>query len=409
MTLTTRSLLGWLAAFAAGAVVGVAGHHWLQRPGTDEHPEPAGEHAADTTVLTLADAAVAQAGITTGAPAPVAAGTEQRLEGRLELDPSASSTVRAPVAGTLHLRAEPLHLGDLLEADTTIAQIVPRLSAIEQLDLQQRRQQAAIEVEAATSAAELAAKNLARIEAVNRGEPNLAEAVVEEATERVRQAELRRTAARQMVATLNGDTTVLAMQTPAAGTIVEIAAHDGESVEAGQPVLHLARFEALLARLPLQPGLDLRAPPGQIRLRLVRTPARDLAATFVMLASASAGTSELPALVYRLSGPATDLRPGDAVSAFLPAPGPGAPAFLLPPTAVFRHLGQAFVFVRTGGSGGNQLFRRVRVEVVDWTTGELRVMFPGLGADEPAHLDVVTTGAVDLLAHELRGQTAEGG
>ncbi|MEO6593740.1 MAG: efflux RND transporter periplasmic adaptor subunit, partial [Planctomycetota bacterium] len=408
------SIVGWLLVFAAGAAAGVAGYYWLQRstvagePHAHADKEPAEQEPTDPDVVTLADELVARAGITIGAPIPIAAGREQRLEGRIELDPWATVTLRAPASGTLRLRASPLRIGDAVTSNTVVADLVPRLSAVEQLDLRQRRQQAEVEVGAATSAAALATKNLARIEAVNRGEANVAEAVVEEATERVRQAELRRTAASRLLSTLTDDATTLPMLAPGAGTIVEIAAHDGEAIEAGQPMLRLANFEALLARLPLQPGVNLDTPPPQLRLQLVRSPERPLIATFVLLDGASVGTTQ-PALVYRLSTPPADLRPGDAVSAFLPLPGEAPPTFSLPPSAVFRHLGQAFVFVRTAASDGHQQFRRQRVEIVDWTGNDLHVTVPPPAPDDPSHLDVVTTGAVDLLSQELRGQAPEGG
>jgi hypothetical protein len=321
--------------------------------------------------------------------------------GRLEEDPSRSFVVRAPVAGTVQTPAGGAgwpSAGETLTAGQEVGLIEPRIAPAEQIALTTQLTGARSDADSATAAAEASQAAYERARVLNADDKNVSDRVLEEARARLEAERARLNSARTTIRTLEN---ALRVSGPAAyrlavnagGTVVETMARPGESVEAGLPLLRISRLDRLVARVDLPVGQNL--PQSAMLARIVPAaheseviPADRIAATSV-IDPKSPGESFL----FRLREGRFGLRPGLAVTAYLPQPGPSKQGFTIPPAAVVRLSGKAYVYLQT--AAGSFVRREIKVEspVASgyFVTGRLA-----------ASDYIVITGAQTLLSEEFK-------
>jgi hypothetical protein len=161
-------------------------------------------------------------------------------------------------------------------------------------------------------------------------------------------------------------------------------------------VERLLRKELALLRLELPAGATLKETPARARVQALGV-VEPLQAEFVSEAPTVDPKTQGRALFYQVVAPATTLRPGAAVSAFL-ATGEGTrPGWRFPAGAVVRHLGATWIYLQTGA----EQFERTLVSL-DRLTAEGWITAVAL----PADARLVITGPQQLLAEELKSQIA---
>jgi len=406
-----KRILGWTVALAVLAVA--AG--LLLWSYVSHHAELTSEAAGDAAiknpakvaqeggepVVTLDDDVQERMGVRAEAVVPMTRRQQVVAYGVLEEDNAGSFVLRAPLAGTIQGadgKAWPA-AGETIADGVRLGQIEPRLSPADRVNLNDRLAAAQADVE--TSRAPLAADQsaLGRVRTLNADDKNVSDRAVQEAEARVAAEQARLNGAQQSVRLL---TTALASSRDAAlpleiargGVVVEVLAHPGESVESGQALLRIARFDKLLARVDVPAGETVA--PGLTSASIVPlgNEARPLTGERVGFASSVDPKTQGQPFVFRVTDSSGALRPGLSVTAYLEAPGAARSGAVAPRSAVIWQTGKTWVYVQTE----KEKFARREVVLEDpasdgWFTRSLK---PG---DK-----VVTRGAQMLLSEEFKSQ-----
>ncbi len=325
--------------------------------------------------------------------------------GHLEEDPSRSFIVRAPVAGTMQIPAGGTwpSVGQTLAPGQEVGLIAPRIAPAERIALTTQLTGAQSEGDSAAAAVEAAVAAFERARILNADGKNVSDRVLEEARARLGAERARLDSARTTVRNLENS---LRTSGPAAsrltaetgGTVMEMMARPGESVEAGLPLLRISRLERLVARVDLPVGQNL---PSTAMLAHVVPAGHE---SEVILADRIAASSVLDpkspgeSFLFQLREGRFGLRPGLAVTAYLPLPGASRKGFTISTAAVVRLSGSAYVYVRTAAD----LFVRRDVKIQSavatgyFVTGRLAV------GDR-----IVITGAQTLLSEEFKPESVK--
>jgi hypothetical protein len=333
--------------------------------------------------------------------------------GRVTADPSTSFTLRAPIAGTLITTAQSAPwpaVGSELSAagGVGLGLIRPRLTAVERGDIATRLAAARGELESSRAALTAATAALERTRALNAENKNASDRALEEAEARVKAEEARGAAALAAIETLQGllapgaesDASV-PISVGRAGTVVEVLAHPGETVDAGAVLMRLESFDRMLARIdmPLD-GVD-HAAAETIRVAPVGDEERFVSARRVGPAAsvdvANQGGSVLYAFeqsAEQKSGAAPALRPGQAVVAWIPQGTSALAGYIVPRSAVLRFGGKAWIYDQSG----DEAFMRREIVLEQPTEKGWFVASPWAAAAR-----VVVTGAAALLSEEILG------
>jgi biotin carboxyl carrier protein len=333
--------------------------------------------------------------------------------GRVVADPSASFTVRAPIAGTLISSASsgawPAVGAEIADAGLEIATIKPRLTAVERGDIATRLAAARGDLESSRAALAAAKSALQRTRELNAENKNASDRALEEAEARVKAEEARGAAAQASIETLQAllepsaeSRASLPVVVGKPGTIVDVLAHPGEAVDAGAVLLRLENFTRLQARVDMPiDGID-RASAETIRITAVGDETHFIEARRVAPAATVEVSNQGGSMLYAFeqsvrtsgSGGALPLRPGQAIVARIPSAGAPRDGFVFPRSAVLRFAGKAWIYDSTGE---DELTRRP-IELDQPTEDGWFVTAPWA---EKAH--VVVTGAASILSEEILG------
>lgn len=318
--------------------------------------------------------------------------------GRLEADPSRIFMVRAPLAGTLLASEEGSWpaIGQTIADGGVIGLIAPRLSASDQISLADQLNKARSELRASESAAAVARAALERARILNADRKNVSDRVLQEADLRWNAEEARLKAAQESVRLLEaslrsaGPGGRSALTATRGGEVVEVMAQPGEATEGGQPIVGLARFDQLLARVALPVGRN--APNGAAHALIVAVGFEDrpFQAERVALSSSVDPRIQGASLVFRIVQNHAGLRPGLAVTAYISLPGASRRGFLVPGRAVVHFRGMQYVYVETQAG----VFERRDIAPLTPVNGGY--FTTSLSGDER----VVVTGAQALLSEE---------
>lgn len=185
----------------------------------------------------------------------------------------------------------------------------------------------------------------------------------------------------------------LPLTTPRGGTVVAVHAYPGQVVQAGDPLLELTDYSAALVRVPW--GGE-GAPPATASVEPAGGGARRAAALAGPAPEADPLTGAA-AWLYRVPG--GGLRPGLALTVYVPSTAAPAHGVLVPDAAVVQWDALAWAYVeREPGA-----FVRVRVPTTTAVAGGW-VVTSGLTAGDR----VVVTGAELLLSEEFRARIVVG-
>jgi multidrug efflux pump subunit AcrA (membrane-fusion protein) len=161
-------------------------------------------------------------------------------------------------------------------------------------------------------------------------------------------------------------------------------------------ITKLLRREMMLLRVELPAGETIATNPPTARITTVGADRNRAAAWFCEAPTVDARTQGR-AFLFQAPGPDAALRPGAAVTAFLSQPGPASVGMVIPPAALIRHLGLAWVYLaETDGHFTRHAVTLDRLIGPGWFTTS------GL----PTGASVVTTGAPLLLSEELKARIA---
>ncbi len=334
----------------------------------------------------------------------VAAMTRRRqimAYGALEEDTAGAFIVRAPLAGTLEGSAG----GAWPAVGVTVADnarpglIEPRLAPSDRVNLNDRLVSARADGEAARAALTAAQSALTRTHALNADDKNVSDRAVQEAEARVATEQAHMNGAQQSIQLLQAalassrDASVPLVVTRG-GTGVEVLAHPGESVESGEPLFRVARFDQLLARVDVPAGETVAPDLTSASIVPLGNDAKPLVGERAGFAASVDPKSQGQPFVFRVANATGALRPGLSVTAYLETPGPARTGAVVPRSAVLWQGGKSWVYVQTE----KEKFARREVALEDpasdgWFTRSLK---PG---DK-----VVTRGAQMLLSEEFKSQ-----
>ena len=339
---------------------------------------------------------------------PVAAATKARevaAYGHLEEDPSRSFVLRAPAGGAVRGAGDRPwpEIGRTLADRSVVGQIEPRLTAADRITLSDRLASAQAEAESGKAALAAAQAALRRARTLNADDKNVSDRAVEEAQARALAEQARLDAAGRSVkliesALASPRDAALPLELERGGEVVEVLVHPGESVESGQPILRVARFDRLLARVDIPAGTAVAPNIAAASIVPLGHEGRPLRGERVAFAAAIDPKTQGQPFLFRVADPSLSLRPGLSVTAWLEIPGAPRHGVVAPRSAVVRQSGRAWVYMQTAE---DQFARR---EVVleeptaeGWFTTSLS---PGAR--------VVTTGAQMLLSEEFKSQIQVG-
>ena len=327
--------------------------------------------------------------------------------GRLQEDPGAFFVVRAPVAGVLR-RADSANwpaLGESLAEGARFGAVEPRLAPFEHVDLDTRITNATADVEANQAALDAAKSAYDRARNLNADNKIVSDRVVEEAEAVVKADEAKLAAARKNVVQLESAAKAQAGGAGPieligrAGEVVEILARSGESVESGQAILRVARFDSMLARVDVPAGEILDPRISSARIAPVGHEEQQVRGERVSLASTVDPKTLGEGFVFRVAGLGAMLRPGAAVTAYLQVPGKASKGVLIPYTAVVRFGGKPWAYRQLA----DDKFSRQEL-VLDRSNSRGWLMAHSGNQGIAPGDRIVTAGAQVLLSEEQKSQ-----
>lgn len=400
--LVLAPVLGVVSGLACGRGKGLAD------AATEVQDEPHSRAATGVeVVVTLLPGEEQAMGLEFAPLAALSVTREAETYGRVLSDPARSTTLRAPLAGTLALAdAGWPALGARVASRAVLVHLVPRWTPQDRLDLEPRA--VAARAELAGLDAELPAleAELERARTLNADEKTVSDRELAAAEARLALQRARLAGARELSSSLETLLTSSAEPAPidlvAAqdGEVVELFAHPGEFVESGAALLRIEDFRSLLCSidLPLDYDVQAGAPAGVAEAR-VRPFGTERLLTAERVGVAPGGNGLLRALLFRLQASEDlALRPGLGLTAWLPLESESRTGVLVPRSALVRLAGRGFVYLR---NGENALVRR-----------EIELSSPVEGGwfattDWLRGVEVLVRGAQNVLSFELLGRQGQ--
>lgn len=356
------------------------------------------------TVLTLDVVSQRRIGLVVEALTATTARPEVAAYGSLEEDPAESLTLRAPVAGTLRrteMGAWPA-IGQRFAAGATVGLIVPRFAPADRVNLDAQLTAARADVAAVTASLEADRAALQRARTLNAEDKIVSDQALQAAEAKVKADEAQLRSATERVrligaalSSATGPGGPMPLSLPRAGEVVQVLAEPGEAVESGQPIVRVARFDRLLARIAIPPGEPVDGALSGVRLVVVGHEDRPQRGRRVALGAAVSPQARGEVLLFRVSPDGVALRPGQAVTAYLAAYGEPRAGVVIPRSAVVRQAGAAWAYVQSGGDR----FSRRPVLLDHPVDGGWLATSSFQTGDR-----VVITGAQQLLSEELKYQ-----
>jgi RND family efflux transporter MFP subunit len=365
-----------------------------------KNPAKVANEGGDPTV-TLGDDVQERMGIKADVIVPMTRRQQVIAYGVLEADPEGAFELRAPLAGTIQGasgQAWP-NVGEKVADAARVGQIEPRLAPLDRVELNSRLASAQADIEASRASLAAAQSALTRVRTLNADDKNVSDRAVQEAEARVTEEQAKmngeQQSARLLTAALASNREGAApLDIARGGTVVEVLAHPGETVEAGQSLLKLARFDKLLARVDVPAGETVAS--GLTIASIVPLGFNDkpLNGERVGFAASVDPKTQGQPFVFRVADSSGELRPGLSVTAYLETPGPARSGAVVPRSAVIWQTGKSWVYVQTD----EEKFARREVVLEDPASGGwfTRSLKPG---DK-----VVTRGAQMLLSEEFKSQ-----
>jgi RND family efflux transporter MFP subunit len=327
--------------------------------------------------------------------------------GRLEEDPSRVFVLRASVSGTLRTNGRPWpRIGESVNANSTVGLLEPRLAPADQISLTNQLATARAERTAATSSVATANAAYERARILNDDNKNVSDRALEEAQSRLASEKARLQTAADTVALLerslrgSGPANSHELVLERSGEVTEVSAQPGEAVEAGAPILRVASFDQLLARINLPVGEQVPSTSSAARIVVTGYEQVPITAERVSISTATQPGALTQSVLFRFRNTTTGLRPGPAAAAHIPVAGVAHAGVVIPASAIVRTGGQAFAYVQVADG------QFVRKSVpLDQPTVDGYVTTTGFAAGDR----IVVQGAQMLLTEEFKSRLAEEG
>jgi hypothetical protein len=325
--------------------------------------------------------------------------------GRLEEDPSRAFALRAPVSGTLRVagnRSWP-RIGESISADAVVGLLEPRLAPADQISLANQLATARAEQTAAQSAVATASAAYERARILNADNKNVSDRALEEARTRAASEQARLQTATDSIALLerslrgSGPAGSHQLRLDRSGEVTEVSAQPGEAVEAGAPILRVASFDQLLARIDLPVGEQA---PSSTSARIVVSgyEHQPITAERVGLSTGTQPAAPTQSVLFRFRNTIPGLRPNLAATAHIPIAGTSRTGVVIPFSAIVRTGGQAFAYVQIAD---NQFVRKP--VSLDQVAADGYMTTTGFAAGDR----IVVQGAQMLLTEEFKSRLAE--
>lgn len=407
-------LLKWLiAVVVAGGVIALG--IWAFRAGRQElaHeaemdqpvkvPPRVSRSAEGQNIITLEEQTQERIGLKSETLASASFQPQVVAYGTLQEDPAQVFVLRSPIAGTLRSAAQQKWpgIGDVLTDGAVVGAIEPHFTPTDQVDLASKLASAKADVTATTASLAAAREAYQRLKTLNAEGTGASLRAVQEAEAKMKGEEARLQAATDTqkvieaaMAAKSGPSGPMAMKIDQGGQVVELPAQPGEAVESGQALLKVARFDRLLATVtaPLGEKVDPSVPTA--RLVVAGTTDQVFQAQRVAVAPTASSVTLGQTFLFRLSDGKLGLRPGMAVTAYLPATATTRQGVIVPRSAIIRYAGRAWAYVQQGDK-----FVRREVAVDDPTEQGWFVTSGWQPGDR-----LVVAGAQVLLSEELKSQ-----
>jgi hypothetical protein len=356
-----------------------------------------------TLVVTVDRETQARIGLQVLALTPATGQLELAAPGTLQEDPSRAFTLRAPLAGTVRApgTGDWPRLGATFSDGAVIGEIEPRLAPGTKVDLESRLATAQSEVAAATASVAAARAAFERAKEMNDYGKIVADRVVEEADARLKGEEARLTAAKEHVRltadslkAATGPTGPILLRVTRGGEVLEVIVQPGEAIESGQPIVRVARFDTVVAKVEIPAGEWVAPHVRTARILVIGHEDHPVRGEPIAVVASDPKTLG-QTLLFRVGAEGLPLRPGQAITAYLPTSGPPQAGVVIPRPAIVRFSGRpwAYVEVNTGH------FTRREVPLNHPTEAGWFVA-SGFGPGER----VVVTGAEVLLSEELKSE-----
>lgn len=407
-------ILKWIVVLvvAAGAIVALSfafiqGREEIAREREREAPvktAPRISRTAEGDIVVSIDAETQERmGLETAEVAVETIHPEVTAYGRIQEDPDASFVLRAPVSGVLRSsgRTWPA-FGESLGDNVSIGTIEPRLAPIERVDLTTRLSDARADVEAVEARVSAARAAFERARILNADNKNISDRALQEAESTLKGEEAKLSAARRNVKELEAatarqaaGTTPTALVVARGGEVVEVLARPNESIESGQPILRVARFNSLLARVDVPAGETVDRNVTAVRIATVGQEDHPFTGQRISLAASIDPSTLGEGFLFRITSPDRSLRPGAAVVAYLQTKGEAQNAVVVPYSAIVRSQGKTWIYRQIEADK----FSRREVSV-DRTTGKGIVVLNALKSGDR----IVIQGAQLLLSEEQKSQ-----
>ena len=353
------------------------------------------------TIIRIAEPVQQRIGLRIAAVEQGSLAKELIAYGHLEEDPSHSFTLRSPVAGTLRAdsRSPWPSIGQTVASGSVVGTVEPRIAPTDRVTLTNQLATARADRDAAAATVEAARTAYERARVLNGDAKNVSDRVVEEARSRFESERARLDGSRKTVETIEsslhsgGPASAAPLVLQSEGTLVELMAQPGESVEAGTPLFRVSRLDRLLARIDLPVGENV--PSSAATARIVPAGQEHQAIEADRIGTAAVLDQKAPgqAFLFKLRESRFGLRPGLAITAYI-ATGPEKQTGVTVPTAaVVRLSGKAYVYVQTG----DQQFTRKEIHPDSPVASGYFV-----GNQLAPGTRIVITGAQTLLSEEFK-------
>ncbi|MCU1291486.1 MAG: metal transporter [Bryobacterales bacterium] len=388
----------WLALLLV-ATLSLAGCEGKKDADDNPRPNHASTQKLGEGVVELSPAEQNLAGIRTQTLSVQSWTPEIVAYGRLEEDPASSFILRAPVTGTLS--TAPKHrwpeIGDRLATGADVGSIQPLFTPGESVGLSTQLATAQSDVKSAKASLATAQSAYERARVLNADQQNVADRVVQEALAALESNRARYAAATATERVLNSSLQAgRPLRTERSGEVAEILVQPGESVQAGAPILRVAKFNHLLARISVPVGEQVA--PGSSSARIVPAGSEDnpaLRADRIAISAAVDPNAQGTSFLFRLLSTSFGLRPGAAVTAYIPSAASARRGIVIPQSAVVRVEARPYVYLQTGPAS----FERRPVSISNPREDGYFVTSGFASGDR-----TVTNGAQTVLSEEFKSQ-----
>jgi biotin carboxyl carrier protein len=353
------------------------------------------------TIIRIAQPVQERIGLRTALIEQASLAPELLAYGRLEEDPSRSFVVRSPVAGTVQIAPDSTwpSIGQPIASGSIVGSVQPRIAPTDRVTLTNQLAVARSDANSAAATVEAARAAYERARVLNADAKNVSDRVVEEARSKLETERARLDAAHETVRTIEnslqsgGPASSTPLVSQFQGTVVEIMAQPGESVEAGTPLLRISRLDRLVARIDLPFGESL--PSAAVIARIVPAGQEHQPIEADRIANAAVLDQKAPgqAFLFRLRESRFGLRPGLAVTAYIATGSAKRAGAKVPTAAVVRLSGKAYIYVQSG----NEQFTRKEIR-----TDSPMASGYFIGNQLPPGTRIVIAGAQTLLSEEFK-------